>query len=145
MSKVYPCDDGCWYCHRVDGERMIFSVEFDTNLHPYCLKRAIELDPHDREAQIILKELSPLFSDLQSENSVDKTVYWPYNTTFQRYHDVPLAGKRAKNFVEKRNQEKGGHWVLHSIEQYNAWFESQGKPMEFVTGKPYTKNRLNDD
>ena len=47
------------------------------------------------------------------------TVHYPYNETFDFYGE-PRAGKRAQEFVDHRNRFKGGHWVLHTKEQYEA-------------------------
>lgn len=57
-------------------------------------------------------------------------IYYPYNETFKRYHELPLAGKRATAFIEKRNQEKSGFWVLHTVEQYMGWYKLKGKFLE---------------
>jgi hypothetical protein len=59
-------------------------------------------------------------------------VYYAYNKSFQHYHDLPLAGKRAHDFIEKRNQEKGGVWELHTVEQHMKWYESVGKFKEDI-------------
>lgn len=59
-------------------------------------------------------------------------IYYAYNESFNRYHDLPLAGKRAEAFVNDRNQYKGGHWVLHTKEQYNDWYEKKGKAIEHL-------------
>lgn len=61
---------------------------------------------------------------------MDKTIYWCYNETFGFYHDVPLAGKRAENFVNRKNECKGGHWVLHTPEQHKAWYEAKGRHLD---------------
>ncbi len=55
------------------------------------------------------------------------SVYWLYNETFDRFHDVPLAGKRAFDFLEKHNQCKGGHWVLKTPEEYAEWYKAKGR------------------
>ena len=54
-------------------------------------------------------------------------VYWPYNETFGFFHDVPLAGKRAFDFVDRRNRCKGGHWVLKTPEEYTEWYRKKGQ------------------
>lgn len=64
-------------------------------------------------------------------SSADKTVYYPYNETFEFYGE-PRAGKRAQAFVDFQNLRKGGRWVIHSKEQYKAWYESKGKHIETV-------------
>ena len=51
-KKVSPVDGGCWFCFE-DYEPMIFDTEFDTYLHKDCLKKAIEKDPEDGEAQVM--------------------------------------------------------------------------------------------
>ena len=50
MVKVSPQNGGCWFCH-YDYAPMVFDTEFDTYLHRECLKKALEKDPEDGEAQ----------------------------------------------------------------------------------------------
>lgn len=69
---------------------------------------------------------------LELKTIADGTVYYPYNITWKRYHDMPLAGKRAFDFIDRKNQCKGGHWVLHSSEQYQQWYDTVGKHAEFL-------------
>jgi hypothetical protein len=57
MKKVHPNDGGCWYCHTVEGNDMMFSCEFDTYIHKHCIEKAVKGDPDDREAAIIAREL----------------------------------------------------------------------------------------
>ncbi len=59
-------------------------------------------------------------------------IWYPYNETFGFYHDLPLAGKRAKQFIDRHNDCKGGHWVLHTREQHYEWHEKKGKHLEFL-------------
>lgn len=49
----------------------------------------------------------------------DVQVFWPYNETFRYFHDVPLAGKRAQHFIDERNQNKEGRWILVPSEEYH--------------------------
>lgn len=63
---------------------------------------------------------------------MDTAVYWLYNKTFDHYHELPLAGKRAHAFIEERNQCKGGVWELHTSEQYQQWYDAVGKHQEFL-------------
>lgn len=49
------------------------------------------------------------------ESATDKTIYYPYNETFQKYGE-PRAGKRAWEFIERENNLKGGLWILHTKE-----------------------------
>lgn len=55
-NEAAPCDGGCWYCSRTDGE-MFFSGEFDTWVHVECVKAAVAKDPGDREARLILGDI----------------------------------------------------------------------------------------
>lgn len=57
---------------------------------------------------------------------IDKTVYYPYNETF-KYYELPRAGRRAHEFIAQKNQFKGGHWVLHTVEQYHEWYQRKGR------------------
>ena len=65
---------------------------------------------------------------------MDRTIYYPYNETFGDYHS-PLAGKRATRFVEKYNQYKGGHWELHTKEQFEEWYRRKGQHLAFLGHK----------
>lgn len=51
-----PQEGGCWYCCS-DEPPLLFSCEFDTNVHEVCLRAAIEKDNSDREAAIMGREL----------------------------------------------------------------------------------------
>lgn len=55
-QEVQPSDGGCWYCHTKDDD-LVFCCEFDTYVHKNCALNAIKIDPNDREAQIIYREL----------------------------------------------------------------------------------------
>ena len=57
---------------------------------------------------------------------MDKTIYYPYNESFG-FYGPPRAGKRAQQFIDHKNQFKGGNWVLHTKEQYDEWWEKKGK------------------
>lgn len=59
-------------------------------------------------------------------------VFWPYNNSFGFYHPVPLAGKRAQQFVDAQNKCKGGHWTLHTIAQYDEWYNKKGQHLEAI-------------
>jgi len=59
-------------------------------------------------------------------------LFYAYNVTFKEYHNLPLAGKRAQSFIDKKNQEKGGVWELHSVKTYMEWYESVGKLKEDI-------------
>ncbi len=63
----------------------------------------------------------------------DRTVYWCYNRTFGYYHDVPLAGKRAHDFIDGRNKCKGGVWELHTVDQHREWYDSKGKHLDALS------------
>jgi hypothetical protein len=54
--KVHPCDGGCWYCHTIEGDDIMFCCEFDTYVHKHCIENAAK-DLDDEEAQIIAREL----------------------------------------------------------------------------------------
>jgi len=63
---------------------------------------------------------------------MNKNIFWAYNTTFNYYHQLPLAGKRAEEFIEKNNKSKGGRWVLHTPEQYDEWYKHRGQFFDTV-------------
>lgn len=44
--------DKCWFCGKSEGE-MVFDTEFDTTLHLSCLKKELQLDPENPEANIM--------------------------------------------------------------------------------------------
>ena len=62
----------------------------------------------------------------------DKTVYWCYNKTFKYYHDLPLAGKRAYDFIDRQNKCKGGIWELHTVDQYQKWYRDKGRHLDAI-------------
>ena len=62
---------------------------------------------------------------------MDRTIYYPYNETFQ-FYELPKAGKRAHQFIEDKNQCKGGHWVLHTKEQYDDWYRKKGQHVDYL-------------
>ena len=48
-----PQKNGCWFCYdRYDGP-VAFDVEFDTHVHPDCIRKALEKDPDDFEAKLM--------------------------------------------------------------------------------------------
>ncbi len=55
MGNVHPRDGGCWYCHELTPP-LVFSCEFDTNVHEACLKEAMK-NENDREASIMGAEI----------------------------------------------------------------------------------------
>ena len=72
---------------------------------------------------------------------MDKTIYYPYNESF-KYYGLPKAGKRAQQFVNRQNELKGGHWVLHTKEQYDEWFARKGqhiRDLEVLGLRPHCK------
>lgn len=53
----------CWYvCDKTD-EKIFFSAEFDTWVHKSCAEKALEEDPKDMEAKILLDEVMWLLGD----------------------------------------------------------------------------------
>lgn len=54
--KEYPC----WFCQKRDPlEDLVFDGEFDTPVHISCLRKILEEDPNDPEANFmkyLLKE-----------------------------------------------------------------------------------------
>lgn len=55
----FPPDQmGCWYCHHKDSD-LVFSREWDSCVHIYCIQNAITRDPNDEEADIFARELIP--------------------------------------------------------------------------------------
>jgi hypothetical protein len=60
------------------------------------------------------------------------STYWPWNETFQKYHDTTLFGQEAFDFIERRNECKGGHWVLHTKQQYDEWYTAKGQFLEWI-------------
>jgi hypothetical protein len=61
------------------------------------------------------------------------STYWPWNETFEHYYETPLVGKEAFDFIERRNECKDGHWVLHTKEQYDQWYKEKGEFLEWAT------------
>jgi hydroxymethylpyrimidine pyrophosphatase-like HAD family hydrolase len=57
--------------------------------------------------------------------------YRPYNTTFKFYWSQPFEESEAKEFIEIRNQQKGGNWELHT-EQYFEFKAQREKTQEKV-------------
>ncbi|ELC54767.1 hypothetical protein [Escherichia coli] len=55
IKNVNPQDHGCWYCNSLD-HNLVFSGEFDTNLHLDCLKNRLQTDSDDMEAKIMERE-----------------------------------------------------------------------------------------
>jgi hypothetical protein len=55
---THPTQGGCWFC--LDTENMdkekVFCNEFDCYLHIECLKKELEKNPDNREAQIMKVE-----------------------------------------------------------------------------------------
>lgn len=54
QGKTSPQDGGCWYCWKLGV--LMFSVEWDTNVHAACIQKALEEDPNDPEAGIFKRE-----------------------------------------------------------------------------------------
>jgi hypothetical protein len=48
-------DQGCWYCSQSDGE-LVFSTEWDCQVHLCCIRKAQAEDPTDLEARIFARE-----------------------------------------------------------------------------------------
>jgi hypothetical protein len=59
-------------------------------------------------------------------------IYYAYNEKMSHYHELPLAGKRGQAFLDKKNQERQGGWILHTKEQYQEWYEKIGKHRETI-------------
>ncbi len=53
---VPPHAGGCWYCGRDNGE-LWWCGEFDTAVHPDCVRQAVYRDALDREAAIIARDI----------------------------------------------------------------------------------------
>jgi hypothetical protein len=49
--------------------------------------------------------------------------YYPFNESFKQY-GKPSTKRRAQRFVNERNTYKGGHWVLHTKEQYKLFMKN---------------------
>lgn len=64
-------------------------------------------------------------------NEQIKEIFYPYNETFCMYAE-PRAGKRAQIFIDQKNGEKGGTWVLHSKDQYKKWYLDVGSNLEYI-------------
>ena len=90
---VAPHDGGCWYCHKAD-ENLVFSVEWDTYVHPACVREALERDPQDAEAWFFAHELgiaAEIITELPTlrrvaEAAVNQSQPSPAGGTF---HTVP--------------------------------------------------------
>ena len=50
MTRVAPCDGGCWFCYTQD-DSLLFDTEFDTYVHEKCIREALKRDPEHPEAQ----------------------------------------------------------------------------------------------
>lgn len=57
----WPADDGygCWYCG-YGGDSDLFSWEFDTPVHKFCLRQRLREHPEDPEAQLMGREFGML-------------------------------------------------------------------------------------
>jgi hypothetical protein len=65
IQDVQPQNHGCWYCNTLDNS-VVFSGEFDTNLHLGCLKMRLQLHPDDVEAKIFEREFrEELYHDVR--------------------------------------------------------------------------------
>ena len=54
MAKLHPCEGGCWFCKQDDESEILdFDNEFDTFVHISCIKKALQENPDDPEANIM--------------------------------------------------------------------------------------------
>lgn len=84
-----------------------------------CLHcQEMPMDPEDPEEVILEAKPAPV-------------VWYPYNESFKFYGE-PRAGKRAQQFIDAKNQLKGGHWVLHTKAQYAEWYAREGRAKEDI-------------
>ena len=67
-------------------------------------------------------------------------IFYPYNETF-KYYGPPRAGKRAQEYCDEQNECFGGHWVLHTKDQHDDWWNSVGRA-QFEAKEYLEKNRL---
>lgn len=58
-------------------------------------------------------------------------LYYPYNESFDKY-EGGMAPARAIAFVRMKNQEKGGHYVVHTVAQYEAYMAKHIKGIAYV-------------
>jgi len=77
-------------------------------------------------AEKIIEEVERVTAPLES-----RTIYYPYNESFKTY-GPPRAGKRAQEYVDAQNELKGGHWVIHTKEQYDEWYRSHGSHLDHI-------------
>ncbi len=72
MSRsVHPSDGGCWFCHRVSEEVMVYTCEFDAYFHPSCLGKRPSNDPEARVVRAEHPELAMSFeSELKQRNAI---------------------------------------------------------------------------
>lgn len=50
MTKASPEMGGCWFCRELD-DALTFDTEFDTAVHVTCIRKALEENPDNYEAQ----------------------------------------------------------------------------------------------
>jgi hypothetical protein len=56
LPLVPPQEGGCWFCYN-NAAPILFSTEFDSYVHDRCLRAELEMDPNNREAIIMAREL----------------------------------------------------------------------------------------
>jgi hypothetical protein len=70
MANVGAHNGGCWYCGDDQGD-MLFSFEFDTNLHLECLRKQISYhDIDDTETRIMARE----FKDVLDSTTLSERI-----------------------------------------------------------------------
>lgn len=47
--------------------------------------------------------------------------YRAYNKTFDFYSGLVFSKTEVEEFVNEHNQCKGGHWIIHTEDQYMTW------------------------
>jgi len=85
---------------------------------------------------VALQHAGLLDEDFKEVTAPEARVYYPYNETFKLYGE-PRAGKRAQEFIDSHNKLKGGTWVLHTQEQFDAWYKSCGSHIAHLKFKEY--------
>lgn len=48
---------------------------------------------------------------------------YPYNETFDYFGEPRMGLERAKQYIDRMNMCKGGHWVLGTKDAYDAWIK----------------------
>lgn len=70
VHNVPAMSGGCWYCETFD-EHLVFSMEFDTNVHVDCIRKRLREAPDDLEAMFFAEEFE-LFTAHDPDRVIDE-------------------------------------------------------------------------